>query len=83
MLALLIAATVILGILCTELAHADETLVMYKTVPEGAAVQYVIDGKVVQSQSLRPGTYRLSITAIGGGSASTAIGHRARRGRHH
>lgn len=57
--AAMIAAGILL-IVWGATAHA-ETQSMIKTVPEGSSVNYIVDGRVVQSMTLRAGTYRLTI----------------------
>ncbi len=37
---------------------------MIKTVPEGASVQFLVRGEVVQSMSLRAGSYEITVREI-------------------
>lgn len=53
------------------------SLELIKTVPEGATVQLVIRGQVVQSAQIAPGTYRIVVEAV----ASASVSDRRRRRR--
>jgi len=37
---------------------------MIKDVPQGATIEYLIQGRVVQSMSLRPGRYRITVEEL-------------------
>jgi hypothetical protein len=54
------------------------SLELIKTVPAGASVQLVIDGRVAQSQAIAPGTYRIVVEEVAAASMHDA----ARRRRH-
>jgi hypothetical protein len=59
----------------TDIASA-EPLRVIRTVPEGATIEYRINGRVEQSMNLAPGTYEITVRSL---SEDGAIHGRPRR----
>lgn len=62
------------ALVASTLYARSEPLVVVKTVPPGATLEYRINGAVSQTVPLSPGTYRITVEAISG--------HLPRRTRH-
>lgn len=52
-------------VLAMGYAVAGDDLRFVKHVPEGASIQYVVRGNVVQSVGLRPGSYEIIVRRLG------------------
>jgi hypothetical protein len=60
-------------------AASAEPMQMIKTVPEGATLEYRIQGSAAQSMNLAPGTYRITIESLSGSDIKKPARRRARR----
>jgi hypothetical protein len=67
-LAACVLPSIALVTLQIERAQAEPMRII-KTVPEGSTLELRVQGKVVQSMSVQPGTYEISIRDVGNDGA--------------
>jgi hypothetical protein len=52
------------GLFAAAAVPVQQPMRMIKDVPQGATIEYLIQGRVVQTMSLRPGRYRITVEEL-------------------